>query len=122
MVRPKPVQPRREALTRPADIDGWFEGGWHGGLLSSCRCNYITGLACPTMATNTTAAPSEANMNEPQPGDIQLRAWRAFLTAHARVTEALERELVQEQQLPLSWYDVLVQLSEAPDQRLRMHG
>lgn len=50
----------------------------------------------------------------------RLAAWRAFLEAHARVTELLERELRGRQDLPLTWYDVLVQLSEAPDNRLRM--
>ncbi len=47
-------------------------------------------------------------------------AWRAFLTAHARVTTLLEDELVREKGLPLTWYDVLVQLEEAPGHRLRM--
>jgi DNA-binding MarR family transcriptional regulator len=49
-----------------------------------------------------------------------MAAWRAFLTAHARVTELLEAELQRDRDLPLSWYDVLVQLSEAEDQKLRM--
>jgi DNA-binding MarR family transcriptional regulator len=49
-----------------------------------------------------------------------MAAWRAFLTAHARVTEVLERELRDTEGLPLTWYDVLVQLSEAEDHRLRM--
>ena len=58
---------------------------------------------------------------DPRPHPLQLQAWRAFLTAHARVTEVLERELDSERQLPLAWYDVLVQLSDAADGRLRMH-
>ena len=49
-----------------------------------------------------------------------LQAWRAFLRAHARVIRTLEAELQDEQQLALADYDVLVQLSEAPSQRLRM--
>lgn len=49
-----------------------------------------------------------------------LAAWRAFLEAHARVTEALGRELREQEGLPLAWYDVLVQLSEADDRRRRM--
>jgi DNA-binding MarR family transcriptional regulator len=59
----------------------------------------------------------------PTVGDVpaaQLRAWRAFLEAHARVTERLERELRDEQGLPLAWYDVLVHLHEATEHRLRM--
>jgi DNA-binding MarR family transcriptional regulator len=50
----------------------------------------------------------------------QLAAWRAFLRAHASITRALEVELLAEQDLPLASYDVLVQLAEAPDRRLRM--
>jgi DNA-binding MarR family transcriptional regulator len=46
--------------------------------------------------------------------------WRAFLRAHASVTRELEAELVSEQDLSLASYDVLVQLAEAPDRRLRM--
>ncbi len=49
-----------------------------------------------------------------------LSAWRAFLEAHARVSEVLARELKDTEDLPLTWYDVLVQLSEADDHRLRM--
>ena len=50
----------------------------------------------------------------------QLVAWRSFLRAHATITRALEAELVAEQTLSLAAYDVLVQLAEAPDRRLRM--
>lgn len=49
-----------------------------------------------------------------------MRAWRAFLQAHARITEQLAFELERETGLPLPWYDVLVQLNEAPANRLRM--
>ncbi len=44
----------------------------------------------------------------------QLRAWKAFLRAHAVLTRLLEGELEREHDLPLASYDVLVQLSEAP--------
>jgi len=50
----------------------------------------------------------------------QLEAWRLFLEAHAALTRTLERELMDERQLPLTWYDVLVQLEEAGGS-LRMH-
>ena len=49
-----------------------------------------------------------------------LTAWRTFLRAHATVVRRLEAELVAEHDLPLASYDVLVQLSEATDRRLRM--
>jgi DNA-binding MarR family transcriptional regulator len=48
-----------------------------------------------------------------------LAVWRSFLEAHATITRTLAEELEGERQLPLAWYDVLVQLSEAGG-RLRM--
>ncbi|MFN0096444.1 MAG: MarR family winged helix-turn-helix transcriptional regulator [Dehalococcoidia bacterium] len=54
------------------------------------------------------------------PSPDQVAAWRTFLEAHARVTAELAAELEAEAGLPLTWYDVLVQLSEAPDHRLRI--
>jgi len=51
---------------------------------------------------------------------IWMAAWRSFLVAHARVTDVLAAELEAERDLPLTWYDVLVQLSEAQENRLRM--
>jgi DNA-binding MarR family transcriptional regulator len=50
----------------------------------------------------------------------EYAAWRAFLTAHARAIRVLGTELEDAQAMPLSWYDVLVQLSEAPGRELRM--
>ena len=50
----------------------------------------------------------------------ELTSWRAFLRAHAVITRALEVELLADQELSLAAYDVLVQLVEAPEHRLRM--
>ena len=50
---------------------------------------------------------------------MTLAAWRAFLDAHAALVAVLERELLEERDLPLTFYDVLVQLSEAGG-RMRM--
>jgi DNA-binding MarR family transcriptional regulator len=55
-----------------------------------------------------------------RPDPASLSAWRLLLEAHATVTELLEHELVAERGLPLSRYDVLLNLAEAPDSRLRM--
>jgi DNA-binding MarR family transcriptional regulator len=57
---------------------------------------------------------------QPTPTRLELHAWRSFLNAHARVLRSLETELVAEQRLSLVSYDVLVQLAEAPDRKLRM--
>jgi DNA-binding MarR family transcriptional regulator len=66
---------------------------------------------------DASAAPS--SRDGPVPA-LQLDAWRAFLTAHARLTDQLGRELREREGLPLTWYDVLVQLSEAEGHQLRM--
>jgi DNA-binding MarR family transcriptional regulator len=55
-----------------------------------------------------------------RPDPQRLDAWRAFLRAHAVLTDTLDRELQSERGLPLAWYDVLLSLSEADDGRLRM--
>jgi len=52
--------------------------------------------------------------------DWRVAAWRAFLRAHASVLRQLERDLVNTAGMPLAWYDVLLQLAEAPERRLRM--
>ena len=50
--------------------------------------------------------------------DEQLAAWRSFLEVHSAVIGALEREILEEEGFPLTWYEVLVHLSEAPERRL----
>jgi DNA-binding MarR family transcriptional regulator len=52
--------------------------------------------------------------------DWRIAVWRSFLRAHSYVVRQLERDLVADAGLPLAWYDVLLQLVEAPDRRLRM--
>ncbi len=53
-------------------------------------------------------------------GPSGLAAWRLFLQAQATVVRRLETELLAAHDLPLTSYDVLVQLAEAPGRRLRM--
>jgi DNA-binding MarR family transcriptional regulator len=57
--------------------------------------------------------------------DIELEpshlvAWRSFLMAHAALVNQIERALLEAGVVPLSWYDVLFALYEAPERRLRM--
>lgn len=49
-----------------------------------------------------------------------LEAWRLFITSHAKLLNQIDTELQSEGQIPLNWYDVLIELYEAPQQRLRM--
>ena len=61
---------------------------------------------------------NDAMPARPDPG--HLAAWRALLETHAAVTELLARELSAERGLPLKAYDVLLNLAESPEGRLRM--
>lgn len=72
-----------------------------------------------SQVTPATPAGSAAG-GHPPAADWRLGVWRAFLRAHAGVTRQLERELSTEAGMPLTWYDVLLQLAEAPERRLRM--
>lgn len=58
---------------------------------------------------------------EPVLDERRLAAWRGLLNAHAAAVGAIERDLAASGAIPLTWYDVLVALSEAPEHRLRMH-
>jgi DNA-binding MarR family transcriptional regulator len=55
-----------------------------------------------------------------RPDAPRMAAWRALLEAHAAITDLLERELEQERGLPLSKFEVLLKLAEAPEGRMRM--
>lgn len=57
---------------------------------------------------------------EPQIEHQRLEAWKSFLQAHATLIDRLESELQRDASLPLTWYDVLVQLNRVPEQRLRL--
>jgi DNA-binding MarR family transcriptional regulator len=50
----------------------------------------------------------------------ELRAWRGMLRAHAALTKALDADLDSAHGLPLSSYEVLLYLNDAPEQRMRM--
>ena len=53
-------------------------------------------------------------------GDPAVDAWRGLLVAHSRLVPAVEADLRAAGQIPLSWYDVLLELNAATDRRLRM--
>lgn len=49
-----------------------------------------------------------------------MRAWRAFIDAHASVVRQLEHELRSERDLPIAWYEALLEIHEQGGS-LRMH-
>ncbi|MEU6717735.1 MarR family transcriptional regulator [Nonomuraea sp. NPDC046802] len=51
----------------------------------------------------------------------ELAVWRMLQRAQVRITRHLEAELLVAHDLPLASYEVLMQLAEAPERRLRMN-
>ena len=49
-----------------------------------------------------------------------MAAWAGFLRTHARLVRELDDELTAAHALPLTSYDVLVQIASSPERRLRM--
>src|SRR2546429_635676 len=52
--------------------------------------------------------------------ELELDAWRGFLRSHATLVRELDEELTERHGLPLSSYDVLLQLDQTPEGRLRL--
>jgi DNA-binding MarR family transcriptional regulator len=63
----------------------------------------------------TLSATDPAKLSSPE-----LAAWRGFLRAHAALVKHLDAELDAAHGLPLSSYEVLITLAEAPEHKLRM--
>jgi DNA-binding MarR family transcriptional regulator len=52
--------------------------------------------------------------------DDEQAVWRAFLLTWQLLDEAMDRQLLHESGMPLTYYAILVTLSEAPDHSMRM--
>lgn len=50
----------------------------------------------------------------------EQRTWRAFGSAMRQLTDRLDRDLQAAAGMPITYYELLVMLSEAPDRTLRM--
>ena len=59
-------------------------------------------------------------MTEDDPRESAIAPWRALLLAHSRALRAIEADLRAAGTIPLTWYDVLLELDAAEDGRLRM--
>jgi DNA-binding MarR family transcriptional regulator len=57
----------------------------------------------------------------PEIDDEALATWRAFLTAHARITRAIGGDLADAGLPDLSWYDLLWSLRRSPGGALRVN-
>src|ERR1035437_4128652 len=81
----------------------------------------VSPVAAEAGCTEPGASPAGAVDQLPELDAVESRAWRSFLNAHARVARRLEADLVARSHLPLAEFDVLMQLSLAEGQRLRMN-
>ena len=63
----------------------------------------------------TTLPPTDTELTP-----AELGAWRGMLRVHAALLRALDAELDAAHDLPLTSYDVLIYLKDAPGRRLRM--
>jgi DNA-binding MarR family transcriptional regulator len=55
----------------------------------------------------------------PEISEDQLAAWRSFLRAHSAMLRRIGRDLEDAELPPLTWYDVLAALRDAPERSLR---
>ena len=65
----------------------------------------------------TTASPSH---DPARLSPAELAAWRGFLRVHSALIKELDAELEARHGIPLSSYEVLIALADAPGQKLRM--
>ena len=52
--------------------------------------------------------------------DQKLTAWRMFLATYGMTIRALEHEMLEDQGIPLTWYEILARLDATPDGRMQM--
>ena len=69
------------------------------------------------MASNQTSRPAALG---PQLSIAELAAWRGFLRTHHEMIASLDRELERRHGLPLTSYEVLLQIADSPTGTLRM--
>ena len=59
-------------------------------------------------------------MNRSLLADPAIRAWARLLKAQKLLLEGVQAQLAEAELPPLEWYDVLIELKTAPEQRLRL--
>src|SRR5918994_1294344 len=52
--------------------------------------------------------------------ETEQRAWRAFIAAQRVINTRIEQQLQRDAGMPHTYFEILVRLSDAPDNRLRM--
>lgn len=57
---------------------------------------------------------------KPWQEDDLVGAWSALLRLHAALVPVIDADLTAASGIPLGWYDVMLELNEAPGRRMRM--
>jgi DNA-binding MarR family transcriptional regulator len=76
-------------------------------------------MTAPSEQPETTIE-AAARLSVLKAGDWRLAVWRSFLRTHTHILRLLEQDLQSNHKIAIASYDVLVQLAEAPGNRLRM--
>jgi DNA-binding MarR family transcriptional regulator len=75
-------------------------------------------MSTGTTTSETPAATAQVPLRELDPAE--LGAWRGLLRVHSALVKALDAELLATHGLPLTSYEVLINLQAAPGRRRRM--
>src|SRR5436309_1179368 len=106
------IAPKRTPTRR---VSSWARNAVSGGG----RCYFRVGTACQCTVMSTATSIPKALPAEDL-SDEELQAWRGLVRAHATLAKRLDSELEAEHGLPLTSFEVLHHLEEAPDGRMRM--
>ena len=108
------------ASSSPAQADGVTNGPANNVPAEAGGVTKGAATADGSVSEGADAATEDGSVSEDAAGDPAVDAWRGLLVAHSRLVPAVEADLRAAGQVPLSWYDVLLELNAAPDRRLRM--
>ena len=108
------------ASSSPAQADGVTNGPANNVPAEAGGATEGAATADGSVSGGADAATEDGSVSGGAAGDPAVDAWRGLLVAHSRLVPAVEADLRAAGQVPLSWYDVLLELNAAPDRRLRM--
>ena len=108
------------ASSSPAQADGVTNGPANKVPAEAGGATEGAATADGPVSRGADAATEDGSVSRGAAGDPAVDAWRGLLVAHSRLVPAVEADLRAAGQVPLSWYDVLLELNAAPDRRLRM--
>ena len=108
------------ASSSPAQADGVTNGPANNVPAEAGGATEGAATSDGPVSGGADAATEDGSVSGGAAGDPAVDAWRGLLVAHSRLVPAVEADLRAAGQVPLSWYDVLLELNAAPDRRLRM--